>query len=83
MDGKVHSSQWVYLGIVIRYVDHQDNMSMLLMPHCTSILYSNTGVYRGIHFFLIFASKHRLWVLVRTATEAVLTCNHNLSFEQK
>ena len=22
-----------------------------------------TGVYRGIHFFLIFALKHRLWVL--------------------
>ena len=26
---------------------------------------------------LIFASKHRLWVLV------VLTCTHNLCFEQK
>ena len=27
-----------------------------------------TGVYRGIPIFLIFASKHRLWVLVRTAS---------------
>ena len=27
-----------------------------------------------------FASKHRLWVLV---AEAVLTCTHNLCFEQK
>ena len=26
---------------------------------------SKTGVYRGIHFFLISAQKHRLWVLVR------------------
>ena len=37
-----------------------------------------TGVYRGIHFF---GSKHRLWVLVRTAllsVEAVLTSTHNL-----
>ena len=30
-------------------------------------LYSEAGVYRGI-FFLIFAPKHRLWVLVRTAS---------------
>ena len=27
-----------------------------------------TGVYRGIHYFLIFALKHRLWALVRTAS---------------
>ena len=40
---------------------------------------------------LIFALKHRLWVLVRTASEAVrrtaseavLTSTHNLCFEQK
>ena len=29
------------------------------------------------------AQKHRLWVLVRTAGEAVLTSTHNLCFEQK
>ena len=27
-----------------------------------------TGVRRGIPIFLIFAPKHRLWVLVRTAS---------------
>ena len=32
------------------------------------LLYSKTGVYKGIHFFLTFALKHRLWVLVRTAS---------------
>ena len=42
---------------------------------------SKTGVNRGIHFFLIFALKHRLWVLVNV--EAVLTCTHNLCFKQK
>ena len=26
------------------------------------------GVYRGLHYFLIFALKHRLRVLVRTAS---------------
>ena len=31
----------------------------------TPLFYSKTGVY---HFFLIFALKHRLWVLVRTAS---------------
>ena len=51
-------------------------------------LYSKTGVYRGKHNFLIFALKYRLWVLVRTASVkhillAVLTCYHNLCFEQK
>ena len=35
-----------------------------LKPH----LYSKTGVYRGIHYFSYFCSKHRLWVLVRTAS---------------
>ena len=46
-----------------------------------SLLYRKNGVYRGIHYFLILALKHRLWVLVRTAS--VLTCTHNLCFEQK
>ena len=44
-------------------------------------LHTQTGVCRGIHvpIFLIFAPKHRLWVL----SEAVLMCTHNLYFEQK
>ena len=32
-----------------------------ITPH---FLYSKTGVYRGIYCFLIFALKHRLWVLI-------------------
>ena len=31
---------------------HQDNMSVCLIPPYTPLLYSKTGVYRGIHFFL-------------------------------
>ena len=51
---------------------------------CTPLLYSKTGVCGGIPIFLIFAPKHRLWVLVRTASrEAVLTCTHNLCFGAK
>ena len=49
------------------------------------LLYNIIGVYRGIHYFLIFALKHGLWVLVRTASinDAVLTCTNKLCFEQK
>ena len=51
----------------------------MITPPRTPRLYSNTGVYKGIHYFLIFDRKHRLWVLV---TKAVLTCTHNIFFEQ-
>ena len=47
---------------------HQDNMSVCFIPPYTPPLYSKNGVYRGIHYFLIFALKHILWVLVRTAS---------------
>ena len=32
------------------------------------LVYSKIEVYRGIPYFLIFALKHRLWVLIRTAS---------------
>ena len=60
---------------------HQENMHVKCIPLSTPLLYSKGGVYRGIPIFLIFAPKHRLWVLVRTVS--VLTCTHNLTFEQK
>ena len=48
---------------------HQDNMSACfipLAPHFYKVKLGFTGVY--IHYFLIFALKHILWVLVRTAS---------------
>ena len=48
--------------------NHHDNMSVQWTPPYTPLLYSKTGVYRGELVFLIFALKHRLWVLVRTAS---------------
>ena len=56
-------------------------MSVCFIPPYIPLLYSKTGVYRGIHYFLIFALKHRSCVLV--LSEAVLTCTHNLCFEKK
>ena len=52
---------------------HQDNMSVCSIPPYTPLLYGKNGVYRVLHYFLIFALKHILWVLVRTA----------ICFEQK
>ena len=40
---------------------------IILTPE-TPLLYSKTGVYRGIHYFSYFCSKHRFWVLVRIAS---------------
>ena len=41
---------------------------MQYIPPNTPLLHSKTGVCRGIPIFLIFAPKHRLWVLIRTAS---------------
>ena len=43
-------------------------MSVQCISPYIPLLYSKTGVCRGIHIFLIFALKHRLWVLVRTTS---------------
>ena len=56
-------------------VKHQENMSIKYIPPHTPILYRKIGVCRGIPIFLIFAPKHRLWVLVRTATIYILSKN--------
>ena len=37
-------------------------------PHFFKVGGIKNGVYRGIHYFLIFVLKHRLCVLVRTAS---------------
>ena len=60
---------------------HYDNSPALCIPPYTPLLYSKIGVYRGIHIFLIFALKHRLWVLVRTAS--MLTTVNVLSKNKK
>ena len=50
-------------------------MSVCFIPPYTPLLYSKNGVYRGIHYYLIFALKHILWVLVRTDSIYVLSKN--------
>ena len=37
-------------------------MSVCFIPPFTPFLYGKTWVYRGLHYFLIFALKHILWV---------------------
>ena len=50
---------------------------VILTPHKTPLLYSKTGVYRGMHYFL-FPLKTQI-----VLAEAVLTSTHNLCSEQK
>ena len=42
---------------------HQDNMSVCFIHPYIPLLYSKTGIYREIHYVLIFALKYILWVL--------------------
>ena len=51
-----------------------------LKPHFYIVKLGFTGVYI---IYLISAQKHRLWVLVRTASPRRLTSTYNLCFEQK
>ena len=39
--------------------------------------------FTGVNIFFIFALKHRLGYSLERLIEAVLTCTHNLCFEQK
>ena len=45
-----------------------------LKPHCCIV---KPGVYRGMHHFSYFCSKHRLWVFVRTASTNI-DCEYSL-----
>ena len=47
---------------------HQENMPINSIPLEPHFYIVKLGVYMDVHFFLIFAPKHRLWVLVRTAS---------------
>ena len=51
-----------------------------LIPHFYIV---KLGLQGYTLFFRISAQKHRLWVLVRSACEAVLTSVHNLLIEKK
>ena len=42
----------VLFGGYKKYI-HQDNMSVCFIPPYTPLLYSKTGVYRGIHYMYV------------------------------
>ena len=50
------------------YQYHHAKMSVQCRPLATPLLHNKIGFYRGINYLLIFALKHRLWVLVRIAS---------------
>ena len=50
-------------------ITHHENKSVLRTPPYTQLLFEIVKLgLTGVYFFLIFATKHRLWVLVRTAS---------------
>ena len=53
---------------------------MKSIPPDTPLLYSKTGVCRVYLFFLIFAPKHRLWVLVKTASPNNYDMFHGIKY---
>ena len=71
-------------GQNIDYSEKRKRPKGFICP-CTGVNWymqqTQVSVYRTIGpLVLIFAPKHRLWILVRTASA---TCTHNLCFEQK
>ena len=72
---KIQPQNFLSYGITKTYLYNFDP----LKPHFYIVKLGFTGVYI---IFVISAQKHRLWVLVRTAS-AVLPSTHNLCFEQK
>ena len=67
-----------------RQLCHQDNMSVWFIPPYAPLVYSKTGVYMGIHCFSYFCSKTKIMgTCLNCLSEVVLTCTHNLCFEQK
>ena len=63
METSMHMAGFAVIYLCISV--HQENMSVQYISPKTPCLYK-TAVCRGIPIFLIFAPKHRLWVLVRT-----------------
>ena len=41
-------------------------LTYIILTPLNPTLYTKTGVYRGIHYFSYFCSKHRMWVFIRT-----------------
>ena len=53
------------------------NMSVCFIPPYTPLLYSKTGVYKGLHYFHIFALKH---ILCTCTHKYVLSKNMKTKF---
>ena len=58
-----HYAMMIYFHISCNQSYHA-NMLVSFTPHHTPLLYSKTGVYRGLQGYSFFSLKHRLWVLV-------------------
>ena len=62
------SDKFLFLYIFTTLLQNHTFLAMFPNNAVVNIHLQKTGVRRGIPIFLIFAPKHRLWVLVRTAS---------------
>ena len=72
------------LHIILVYHFHQDNTpcnSYTLIPYL--YIYCKTEVYKGVRYFLSFALKHILRVLVRTDSLRRLSCVRTINVSSK
>ena len=60
----IHGIVQVLVSLWFYYLTRQSRKRIPLIPHLYIVKLAFT---EGIHYFLIFALKHRLWVRVRTA----------------
>ena len=49
---------------MLKYTSHHTNTSVLFRHTYSPLLYCKTGIYKGKHYFSIFALERRLWALV-------------------
>ena len=54
------STSLTFVSVSFVRLDHQENMSVKCVPHQIPILYSKTGVCRGLAIFSYFCSKTKI-----------------------
>ena len=60
----------------------RNHTCIILTPLNPAFMFCKTGVYRVYNFFLIFAPKHRLWVLIRPASPSTHNLEHKCEIYQ-
>ena len=77
------SSSAAYGELIPPRPDSSQKHAYIILTPLNSTLCSKTGVYRGTHYFLISAQKHRFGNLLEWPRRGRSNEYHNLCFEQE